>query len=755
MTDHGATVTQTDITPEQAHALEIARGLIQRGIPVFVAKPSDKPDAVYGYVLPNRWQHTPPDPSVLDDWKPGDALGMVAGHTLDVIDVDPQNGGSAGDVPMPISYGTARTPNGGTHDLVAPLRVRKVQLPGVDVASGLPSGAGRMFVFIAPTVKLARDGVARAYVWETEPDFGAIDDLYVLGVEDLSGSALRSLLIRRADDDDQTITYDGPEFERLSPAQTDAAASWVASRTAWWQRTLTDVANWPDGHHDGRGGWEAYTRDLAWDLVRIAITPWTGLDRKAARALYADLLPEPMSSDPKCQGKWSPTLRKAVLADAVLRPPWDVPEFNDDWSDDTRALSSYDLFDRTPILQRIRQAAYARTASAPCLLVHVLVRVLAEIPASVKLPPTVGSEMALNLGALAVSRSGGGKSSVRKLSREVLWEGFEALDSSLIEKNIGSAEGLAETYLTRDKKTKVPELVDDPRRIVVIDEIATLDGLNNRSGSHVMAELRKFLTGESLGQENATTERTRDVPEGAYRGVVMGGVQPALSDVLLNDREVNAGTPQRFLWVNATDSDIPRELPEWPGAVQWSLPLPLPKYVDYPDDVKEEIRENRYLVQTGQIDDPLTGHLNLTRLKVGAALAFLHGETYISHNWWQMAGVLVHQSQQVQAECQRALMLEAVKSNTRAAEAAGHAEIVKRDTMDAESVRRDRVRERILSAVRDAGLEGVRNSDMVALLTTGDRSAYSGVLDLLVKRGEIRIGKVKTSRRPAVMLYPM
>ena len=79
--------TDTPVTPltdAQRHALDITRELIKRGAPVFIAKPVTvdghwDPSAngrgqAGGYHLPGGWQRTKPDPGVVDQWQPGDAL---------------------------------------------------------------------------------------------------------------------------------------------------------------------------------------------------------------------------------------------------------------------------------------------------------------------------------------------------------------------------------------------------------------------------------------------------------------------------------------------------------------------------------------------------------------------------------------------------------------------------------------------------------------------------------------------------------
>lgn len=169
-----------------ARDLDIARRLVRAGVPVFVARFVGWGNGTNGsgFQFPNRWQLTPCDEAVLDAWRPGDALGAVMGTKLDLLDVDPRNGGEASAVKFeadglwPVEYGRAVTPSGGWHYFVAPLGVgsRDNVAPGLDHKGGRHGvpvlDAGRGFAFIAPTVKPSKvTGELVPYTWDKIPDF--------------------------------------------------------------------------------------------------------------------------------------------------------------------------------------------------------------------------------------------------------------------------------------------------------------------------------------------------------------------------------------------------------------------------------------------------------------------------------------------------------------------------------------------------------------------------------------------------------
>jgi hypothetical protein len=148
-----------------------------------------------------------------------------------------------------------------------------------------------------------------------------------------------------------------------------------------------------------------------------------------------------------------------------------------------------------------------------------------------------------------------------------------------------------------------------------------------------------------------------------YRLTAIAGVQPLASDVLFDDADT--GTPQRWIWMPALDPRMPDEAPEWPGPVPWAAPS-LNGWQHHglvtmrvPEHVSEGIRAAHRARHRGHDTNHMDGHLALTRLKVAAALAILHGSYEITDQMWDLAGLVMDISMQIRTECQHALAEEA------------------------------------------------------------------------------------------------
>ncbi|GAA0981692.1 hypothetical protein ENKNEFLB_01400 [Nocardioides aquaticus] len=679
------------------------------------------------------------------------AVCAVMGHLVDGLDVDAHKGGdlsALGTPPTP--YGRQRTPSGGTHDLVASLGVpsRDGVLPGVDVKAGV-DGGGHGFLFLAPTEKLSKaTGEVVAYRWEVAP---YLADLAVLGGDD-TGAALAALVRapRARADAGALEAYDGPDYADLTREQRAAADRHVEATLFDWGVRLAGAAEWPDGERDAQGrGWEGLARDWAWTVAKLAAAPWTALDEDDAEAEHDERLPGVIAADPKCRGKWRDGIVDKAAADGVPSPPWLDP-----------------VFDATPVLRHVRQAAHSRMLGSRGLLVCTLVRLAAEVPLGTALPPVVGSRAALNIGAALVGGSGGGKTAMFDVSRELL--GLAGEGQRRIERVPGSGEGLIETYLEGRAQDdgaggKTRPVVADPRRLFYVDEIgqlgATKDG---RSGATLGPVLRSLLTGGMLGTENADAARRRHVPAGAYRAALVAGVQPVASEVLLSAYDVGAGTPQRFVWALTVDPTIPDEDVDWPGPLDWRPPAAWPAEVEYPEHLRAEIRRQARAAARGEdaAEGRVDGHARLTRLKVAALLAVLHGEAAITDRWWRLAGVVAGEwTEEAIAACRASLSSSRERQAAAEGRMRGHTRVAEEDFVAEDRQRRDAVAVKVLSRVAEAGEDGLswadlrrdlrRSRDLVERLVGTPEDPGP-----LVAGGQVRLAEVTVRGKPATRLYP-
>lgn len=325
-----------------------------------------------------------------------------------------------------------------------------------------------------------------------------------------------------------------------------------------------------------------------------------------------------------------------------------------------------EFWDTRPELATIRDYARARRVGPWAVLGGVVARVVAAVPPCVVLPPLIGGYGSLNMFIGIVGRSGGGKGASLAAAGALLHvTGGEVVARV----GVGSGEGIAHAFAHREDKDVIQNMASV---IFDIPEVDTLAALGNRTGSTILAELRKVWSGEALGFQNADPTRRIPVDAHSYRAALVAGIQPQRAAALLNDDA--AGTPQRFVWLPATDPDAPDLAPTPPPVLAWDIPE-LPSVRDdgfrllpVCREAREEIDRHRVARLRGD-GNALDAHSLFCRLKVAAALGLLNGHAEVTRDDWGLAEHVMSVSDRTRAECQDEIAQSAEQTATARAEA--------------------------------------------------------------------------------------
>ncbi|GGS48015.1 hypothetical protein [Streptomyces violaceus] len=335
---------------------------------------------------------------------------------------------------------------------------------------------------------------------------------------------------------------------------------------------------------------------------------------------------------------WAPDIREANPE--TLSRPGRLPE--EFWT--SRAVFAH-----------IRQAAHSEGCSGDVLFYSTLARLSGMISHHYRAVTGIGGRASLNIFAAIVGNSGAGKSTGSSLTRTLTPASDEEFRDGL---PVGSGEGIAEAFMgTVEEPTgeviQRGKNVGDPvmRRVrkqvrhnafFYVDEGQTIAKLGERNGSVLGETLRRAAVGETLGQTNASEERTRYIPAGSYSLGLLVGFQPSTAVPVLAD--ASTGTPQRFLWGWADDPSIPDSPPEWPGPLSMH---PGMRRLDGPCDLKFPERIRRLLWaekigrNRGEIEVPeLDGHAGLIKVKVAAMLALLDNREHVTEDDWALAEIV-------------------------------------------------------------------------------------------------------------------
>lgn len=402
-----------------------------------------------------------------------------------------------------------------------------------------------------------------------------------------------------------------------------------------------------------------------------------------------------------------------------------------------------------PVFTAIRQWARARRVSPWAVLGVILARIITNTPPNVLLPALVGGLGSINSFIALVARSGGGKGAAGAAANEALEIAPNTL--RVARANLGSGEGISAAFVGRETgENGEPEVVQHTDSVLFeVAEVDSFAATGNRQGSTMMPEIRKGWSGEPLGFQNRDTSRTLPVESHSYRMAMIVGVQPKRSGALLHDAD--GGTPQRFIWLPATDPFAPDKAPTPPAPIRWDMPG---------QDVLPEINGKRIMqvcdiawdtIDKAQIarlrgeGDALDGHSLFSRLKLAAAIALLDRRGDVNDADWDLSGFIMRVSDATRQSCVDALSEAAKNANVARAEARAEAAAVTAD--HAETALLARAKDRVLLK---AGTSWESAANLRIALSAKIRPFFEVAIQELEAAGRIEVIRDEYQNRPRV-----
>jgi len=498
---------------------------------------------------------------------------------------------------------------------------------------------------------------------------------------------------------------------------------------------------------------------LLWDAARTA-----GYDdlRSATKSIdsglgviswVAELVDEPA---PRARDRTTMALREPGDVDEPPEPDPDTLRQEEDfWSARITLGHIYD---------------YARACyTAPwAVFGAVLARAVASVEPNIQLPATIGSETSLNLFIALVGRSGGGKDIAYGVAKKALdiWRGQELLETDTIP--LGSGEGLSHVYMKYPPKlTKRKGAPDedsqaiglgataDPdkpiqyrtRALITIKEVDTLEAIGQRRGSTLAGQLRQAWMADQLGFQYVDVMKRMIVPEHSYRMCIVAGIQPGRAASLM--AEADGGTPQRFLWLPASDPTMTMDAPPLPDPMGWDVPFYSAGRVLFDlCDTAAHVVKSEHIKRQREDGDALDGHSVLGRVKVAAALALLdvgrppRDRLTVTDEDWELAGVVQAVSDRTRAGIVRHLAEASRQANTNQAIAEAHKTIT-----ISETVERDGLQKAVASLRRRIGDDWVTHGELREKMTSTARKHLAEALDRMEAAGEIESGTHTSGRQ--------
>lgn len=347
------------------------------------------------------------------------------------------------------------------------------------------------------------------------------------------------------------------------------------------------------------------------------------------------------------------------------------------------------FWNATPQLKLIAQQAAQKQISPWGLLALLQEHRATHVPPNVVLVPKDGLPSKSLVGGTSlngfvglVSPPGGGKSVTFQLASELL-------PPASIPVPDGTGQGMVRNLAKTETRTKDEENrpLPKPIRLTVFHrhemmvhapEVKSLNAEFMREGSKTDTIMRSLWVGETVGMNNADTDRRVVIPPNMVRVSGGWGVQPVNALAILS--QAADGTPQRFVWAPAQEYRAPYPSRTPVTGVIFPMPsftppgnntafgttdmpleiedsnydqLPQPIWVVWTPNMRTEIAKMRSGIAALSDREPyerrtpeqraheqmltMQSHLVLTTIKQAVKMGWLHGRANPSDLDWELA----------------------------------------------------------------------------------------------------------------------
>jgi hypothetical protein len=257
---------------------DLAGRLLAAGIPVVIVRPCPSPGTCargrdgHAEHYPAGWETITADRCDLSSYRPGiDALALVGGHGIDLVDEDTKADGSIDNLPPFKDFGVTRTPTGGRHFVVpsnglgkiTPLTTQDGHVG--DYVGGREDGSGRLLGFLPGSVRAKPEHGGRPYVEEVEWD-------------------IEGCLAAHADVDLMLVltgcggSREPRDRHRDESPERDPALGLHPYAEAAIRAELQRLDDLPHPWVKGGSYWDATTFQVACNLIEFANSGWTGYE---------------------------------------------------------------------------------------------------------------------------------------------------------------------------------------------------------------------------------------------------------------------------------------------------------------------------------------------------------------------------------------------------------------------------------------------------------------------------------------------